>query len=103
MQVGSLVVWVHHKSYVDCITPVPEEIYTVRDVLMATSHEKPHPHVAIRVEEITNHFVVHPNGGMSEIGYVAAHWAEVQPPMTKELEELLKAPIHEPEREYEHA
>ena len=107
MQVGSLVIWVHHKSYVDCVTPVPEEIYTVRDVLMGNSHERPQAHVAIRVEEITNPYVVHPNGALCEMAYFAGHWAEVQPPMTNELEELLKVPVHEPayqpERQYEHA
>ena len=85
MKVGSLVKYVKPEYYIDMITPQYEEIYTVREICMCQSAQRPIPHMGIKLEEITNNTA--PNG--YEMAYVADHFVEVQPPMDDMLKELL--------------
>lgn len=88
MKVGSLVKYVSFLQYTDMITPDKTEIYTVRDVVMSISEQRPKPHLGIRLEEIVNSISY--NG--TEFTYVAEHFIEVQPPMDDVLKELFSNP-----------
>ena len=85
MKVGSLVVYDTNEIYLDMITPQKNNPYTVRDVGLCASKQRPDPHKSIRLEEIVN--------GNDQIGrelyYRAEHFKEIQPPM--DLTELLEA------------
>lgn len=88
MRVGSLVQYVSFLFYNEIITPDKSEIYTIRDVGMGISHQRPTPHLVIRLEEIIN--PIAPDG--KEFAYVAEHFVEIQPPMDDVLKELLSEP-----------
>lgn len=89
MKVDSLVQYVHNFDYYNMITPDRSEIYTVREILIAISPERPIPHLAIRLDEIIN---VCDNKGR-ELCYVAEHFVELQPPIPEVLKELLNETI----------
>lgn len=86
MRVGSLVIYTNPEVYLDMITPDTDAIYTVRSVGRAISMQRPLPHKAIKLEEITNG--IDENG--KEFVYVADHFKEVQEPLyiAKMLEQI---------------
>ena len=87
MQVGSLVIWIGKLPYTNVITPNHNEIYTVRQLCSAVSHENPKPHLGIYLDEIQNNTCPISRG---EMCYVGSHFREIQSPHEVNVAELVE-------------
>jgi hypothetical protein len=93
--------YISKEVYYDMTTPDKDEIYTVRQLLRCYNPMTNTFKVGIKLEEIINGDTSIITGKtMDELAYLVEHFVEVQPPMTEEIEELLKVPVKEVEPEY---
>lgn len=93
--------YISDEVYYDMTTPDKNEIYTVRQMVRCHNPMTNTFKTGIKLEEIVNGDTSIITGKTkNELAYLAEHFVEVQPPMTQEIEELLKVPVKEPEPEY---